>query len=101
MEFLEVQENKDPKHEDGTTETELSNLTDEKAGSLGGAFVEHAHKAQVAGTNELIRSDEPDKGESLLKLLSMEGIYVWSKVNEAPPLLTLVKVDEFVGLLNV
>ena len=50
---------------------------------------------------ELILSDELDKDKSLLALLSIEGIYVWSKGDQPPPLLTLVKVPEFVGLPDV
>ena len=73
----------------------------ENDGSLGGACLEHTHEIQVAGINELIRSDEPSKAKSLLSLLSTEGIYVWSKGEQPPPLLTLVKVPEFVGLPDV
>ena len=80
---------------------ELANLIHVNAGSLGGAHLEHTHEAQVASINELIRSVEPDKDASLLKLLSIEGIYVWPKGVQPPPLLTLVKVPEFVGLVEV
>ena len=80
---------------------ELSKLIHVNAGSLGGAYLEHTQEAQAAGMNELIRSDMPDKGTSLLGLLSVEGIYVWAKGDQPPPLLTLVKVPEFVGLLDV
>ena len=44
---------------------ELSNIIHDNAGSLGGAFLEHTQEAQVAGMNELIRSDMPEKGTSL------------------------------------
>ena len=50
---------------------ELANFIHENAGSLGGAYLEHTHEAQVAGINELIRSDEPDKAESILSLLDL------------------------------
>ena len=38
---------------------ELSNLIHVNAGCLGGAFLEHTQEAQVAGINELMRSDMP------------------------------------------
>ena len=79
----------------------LANLIHENDGSLGSACLEHTHEMQVAGINELIRSGQPDKAKSLLSLLSTEGIYVWSKGEQPPPLLTLVKVPEFVGLPDV
>ena len=79
----------------------LAELIHENEGSLGGAFLEHTHEAQVAGINELIRSDQPDKDKSLLAMLSVEGIYIWSKGDQPPPLLTLVKVPGFVGLPDV
>ena len=52
---------------------ELSNLIHINAGSLGSAFLEHTQEAQVAGINELMRSDMPDKWTSLLGLLSGRG----------------------------
>ena len=70
---------------------ELANLIHENGGSLGGAFLAHTLEVQAAGINELIRSNDPEKAESLLSLLSTEGMYVWSKGEQPPPLLTLVK----------
>lgn len=54
----------------------LASIVDAGEGSLGGAEFDGTHEQQVAGLNELIASEDPEKTDTLQHLLNIEGLYI-------------------------
>ena len=79
----------------------LASLIEAGEGSLGGVEFDGTHEQQVAGLNELIASDDPEKTDTLLHLLNVEGLYIWSAGQQPPAILTLATVTNFKGLVRV
>ena len=60
-------------------------LIDEHQGSLVG-LVDDADQVMVSALNEMIKSEIEDKGDNLLALLDIEGIYIWGCGGLPPPI---------------